>query len=294
MHEVAQQLVSALSEGSVYALVALGVALLSNILGLINFAHGDLMVLGAYVMSLFTSANSFGVAVAVGVVSTAVAAILLERVAFRPLRGASPTVLLLSSFAVSVILENVFLIVFGGTPRAIHYPDWVSAGFHVAGVSIGYLDVITFGTTVILLVALRLFLRGTVMGLAMRATAEDFEATRVVGIPANAIVPVAFLISGLLAGIAAVFWFANSSLVGSTFGLTPVLKGFIAAILGGIGSLSGPVLGAYLLAFVEGFFVLVLPDSAVPYSEALVYVVVILVLFLRPQGLLSRNVEQKA
>lgn len=294
MHEVLQQLISSLSVGSVYALVALGVALLSNILGLVNFAHGDLMVLGAYAMSLFTMSDSFVIAVAVGIASTAVAAVLLERVAFRPVRGASPTVLLLTSFAVSVILQNVFLVVFGGSPRPIPYPGWSGESVELAGLSIGYLDIVTLLTTALLLVLLRIFLYKTVLGLAMRATAEDFQATRAVGIPANAIVPVAFVISGALAGIAAVFWFSNSALVGANMGLSPVLKGFIAAILGGLGSLSGPVLGAFLLAFAEGFFQLVLPGSVLPYSEALVYSAVVVVLFLRPQGLLVRSVEQKA
>jgi branched-chain amino acid transport system permease protein len=294
MHEIAQQFVSALAVGSVYALVALGIAVLYNILGLINFAHGELMVVSAYVMSLFTSPAVFGLVVVVGIIAASVATLALERVAFRPVRGAPATTLLLTSFAVSVILQNVCLAVFGGPPRPIPYPDWTRTDFEVAGISIGYFEVVTFVVTLLILGLLTLALRRTVIGIAWRAAAEDFPATRLVGIRANAVILVAFAVSGALAGIAAVFWFSNSGLVGATSGLAPVLKGFIAAILGGLGTLSGPVLGGFLLAALEAFFQIVLPTGALPYVDAFVFVVVIAVLFLRPQGLLTRVAVQKA
>lgn len=294
MHEIAQHAVSALSVGSVYALVALGIAVLYNILGLVNFAHGNLMVLPAYVMSLFASGAPFVVVVFTGIVGAIAAMLLLERVAFRPVRGAPPTTLLLSSFAVSVVLQNVYLATFGGPPRPIPYPGWTRSEFVVGGISIGYFDVVTFGVTLAILAGLTLALRRSVIGIAMRAAAEDFPATRLVGIRANSVIIAAFAVSGALAGVAAVFWFSNSALVQATSGLTPVLKGFIAAILGGLGTLTGPVLGGFVLAAVEAFFEVVLPSSAVPYADALVFVVVIAVLYVRPQGLLTRTAVQKA
>ncbi len=294
MQEILQQLVTALSAGAVYALVALGVALLSNILGLINFAHGDLMVLGAYAMTLPLLGGSFVLVALVGILVTALGAVILERIAFRPVRGASPTVLLLTSFAVSVVLQNVYLAAFGGPPRSIPYPEWTSHQLMVGDVAIRAFDLVTVGVTFAILAALALVLRRSVIGLAMRAAAEDFQATRIVGIPANTVVVAAFAVSGVLAGVAAIFWFSNAGLVGPNSGLSPVLKGFIAAILGGMGTLSGPVLGAFLLALAEGVFQVVLPTGALPYTDAFVFIVVIVVLFLRPQGLLSRRVVQKA
>jgi len=289
MREAAQQTVSALSVGSVYALVALGIGILYNILRLVNFAHGDLLTLAAYVMSLYGHSVGFALVVVSGLGAATGAGLLLERVAFRPMRGAPPATLLLTSFAVSVILESVYLLVFGGPPRPIPYPSWTRAHFVVAGVSVGWMEVASLVTTMIVLVLLGLALRYTVLGLALRAAAEDFPITRLMGIRANVVILAAFAISGAVAGIAAVFWFANSALVGPTAGLTPVLKGFIAAILGGLGSLSGVVMGGFLLAGAEALFQAVLPASALPYVDALVFMIVILVLFVRPQGLLTRT-----
>jgi len=282
---------STLSSGGVYALVALGIAVLYSILRLVNFAHGELMVIGAYAMSVLSVSGVPFVVVAIAAPLAAMAtALVLERLVFRPARGAPDTTLLLMSFTVSVILQNVLLFSFGGTPREIDFPGWMESSFSVGTAQVAWLDVATFGTVVVVLIALTLVLHRTVIGIALRAAAEDFEATRLMGIRANRVVVAAFAVSGAVAGIAAVFWFAKAGVIGPNEGTAPLLSGFIAAIIGGLGTLTGAVLGGFLLAFVEALFQTFLSGTYLPYANAFVFLVVIAVLLVRPGGLLNRDV----
>jgi branched-chain amino acid transport system permease protein len=221
------------------------------------------------------------------ILAATVAAVLMERVAFRPLRGAPIAGMLLGSLALSIVIQNVFLLFAGARPKTISVPNWTQSNFHVAGVVIGWLDVATWLVTAAVLIGVIVFLRRSVRGLALRAAAEDFEMTRMMGIRANGIIRGAFAVSGLLAGIAAFFFLATASLVAPGSGFIPLLKGFIAAVIGGLGSLSGAVLGGFVLAGFEVSFQLVLPEGAAPFIDAVVFGVVILVLLLRPHGLLA-------
>jgi branched-chain amino acid transport system permease protein len=283
-----QQLINGLSLGGIYALLALGLALVFSIMGLINFAHGDLMTLTGYGSIWGLSLGlPFGAAILLGLSTAVVAAVLMERIAFRPLRGASAASMLLSSFAISTILHILFQNLISARPQAIPYPSifvgTFDLGFAIVGVIQGVSILVTFAT----LVALSGFLRHSTLGIGMRAAAQDFAAARVMGLNANRLIGTAFGISGLLAGIAAVLWIGQRGSVDPAMGLLPVIKAFIAVVLGGLGSLSGAVLGGILLGVIEVMLRAYLPDGLLPYREAISLSIIIGILLLRPKGLLG-------
>lgn len=289
MADAAQYLIDAAALGSIYALVALGLAIVFSVLRLINFAHGELLTVSAYAMAWISAANfPWEAALAVAIAMAVAAALLLERVSFRPVRNAEPTTLLLTSFGVSLILQNVILMLMGPRPVAIVYAPWTMATFTIAGVRIEWMQVATLATTVLCLVALNYILNRTVLGISLRAAAEDFTTTRLMGVRANRLTAGAFALSAILAGLAAVFWFANSGLILPSSGFVPVMKGFICAVIGGLGSLTGAVVAAYLLALTETAFGVFLPTEYQPYGEAIVFSVVIVFLTFRPEGLFGK------
>jgi branched-chain amino acid transport system permease protein len=286
--EAVQQVVNWLSLGGIYALLALGVAVVFSILGLINFAHGELVTIGGYSMLvLFGAGLPWPIVFALGIVAAGVAAVLMERIAFRPVRGAPQVTVLLTSLALSLIIQNVFLLFVGARPKSVGLPTWTSANFHVGGIVLQWIDVVTLVVTVLVLIGLTLFLRRSILGLALRAAADDLSVTRLMGIPAQRVVMGAFAVSGLLAGIAAIFFLSQTALVGPTTGFTPLLKGFIAAVIGGLGSLSGAVVGGYVLAGLEILFQATLPTELLPTADAVVFGIVVLVLLVRPHGILG-------
>ncbi|PSJ60445.1 branched-chain amino acid ABC transporter permease [Mesorhizobium soli] len=289
-----QQLVNALSLGGTYALLALGLAVVFSIMGLINFAHGELMTAAGYGMCFALIAGlPFGVAVIVAIVVAVVLVLLMERIAFRPVRGASGTTLLLTSFAVSAILRVLFQNFVSARPKPVPMPMSLSGTIEIAGLHIGIIQAISILMTVVMLVGLNIFLRTTVLGRAMRAASEDFAIVRLMGIRANAVVATAFAISGLLAGVAGVLWVAQRGSVDPLMGFLPVLKAFIAAIIGGLGSLSGAVAGGFLLGFIEVLLQAYLPENLLGYRDAFTILLVIGVLLFAPQGLLARKVALK-
>ena len=288
-HEAAQQVVNALSLGSVYALLALGVAAVFSVLGLINFAHGELVTLSGMMMFLLgTNGVPWAIIVPITILTGGAAAVAMERIAFRPVRGAPAITLLLTSLGLSIIIQNIFLVTgFGARSKDIHIPDWSNSTFHVGKVIVLWFDVATVLTTMAALALLTLFLRKSVRGLALRAASEDITMTRMMGIKANSVITVAFFVSGLLAGIAAFFYIGALGQVGYNYGFTPLLKGFVAAVIGGLGSLTGAVLGGFILAALEIFFQVTLPTENTPLYEAIVFAIVVFVLLVRPQGLLA-------
>jgi branched-chain amino acid transport system permease protein len=213
----------------------------------------------------------------------------MERIAFRPLRGASLVTLLIASFAVSLFLQTVFQI-FAGTDKGIELPSWVDDVVDVGPYTISVLKIVMTGVTLLTLLLLTLFLKRTLLGIAMRAAAEDFEVTRLMGVRANAVVIAAFFLSGLLAGLASLFYFTQSGSVGPFDGTEPVVKAFIAVVIGGLGSLTGAVVGGFALGITEVVFDAALPTGAQPFGTAFALLVVIAILLLRPQGLVGRPV----
>lgn len=291
MEVFAQQAVNALTLGGTYALLALGLAMVFSIMGLINFAHGDLMTIGGY--AIWFGAMVLGapmwIVVPLSVLVVLLSAVAIERVAFRPVRGASGTTMLLTSFAVSIILQVLFQTLLSARPKGIQFPAQLSQAVNVLGIRIGVLQLISMSIVVVALVAIVLFLRFTTLGIGMRAAAEDFPVARLMGLRANGIVSAAFAISGFLAGLAAFIWVAQRGAVDPTMGLVPVIKAFIAAVLGGLGSLPGAVLGGFILGAAETVFRASLPDGMLPFSDAFSLLIVLVILLFMPQGILGKT-----
>jgi branched-chain amino acid transport system permease protein len=281
-----QQLINALALGGTYALLALGLAMVFSVLGLINFAHGELMTLTGYGIFFSLSAGlPYWLALAMGFLLAVAAAILMERIAFRPVRDASPTTMLLTSFAVSTILHIAFQNLISARPKAIPVPDFFAGAVSIGSLQIGAIQLISIIVTALSLLALTAFLKRSMLGIAMRAAAQDFNVTRLMGINANLVISGAFAISGALAGIAGILWLFQRGSVDPMMGFLPVLKAFIAVVLGGLGSLSGAVIGGFILGFLEVGLRAYLPDGLLAYREAISLALVIAVLFYWPQGL---------
>ena len=292
MDYLIQQLINALALGGTYALLALGLAVVFSILGLINFAHGELMTIAGY--SLFfalLSGLSFPVSIVVALISAMVCAVVMERVAFRPVRRSSGTIMLLTSFAVSSILHTGFQNFISARPKPIAVPEILSGAFTLGFVHVGVIPLMSIVVTWLSLLALTLFLRYSMLGLAMRAAAQDFGVTRLMGIDANRVISTSFAISGLLAGIAGLLWLFQRGSVDPMLGFVPVLKAFIAAVLGGMRSLPGAVLGGFVLGATEVLLRAYLPDNLLGFRDSISLAVVIGLLLLFPNGLLARRQE---
>jgi branched-chain amino acid transport system permease protein len=289
-----QNLINALSLGSLYAMLALGIALIFGIMRLVNFAHGELIMAGGYVLYLLTykvahvpwPAYFFAV-----LGSTALLALLMERIAFRPIRNAPAATLLIASFAISYGLQHVALSVFGGLPQPIVFPAFAIQTFSVGTFFVSKIDVATIIVTFALIGALAAFLKWTPVGVQMRAAAEDFTMARLVGVNANKVIATAFAISGLLAGVVSFFYLAKVGTVVPNIGLSPVLVGLVAVVVGGLGSLFGAALGGYVLAMITIMSQAYLPYAVAPFRDALVFGSVIAILLLRPQGLLVARTQ---
>lgn len=288
-----QQLFNAVSLGGTYALLALGLAIVFSIMGLINFAHGELMTITGYTLYFcglaglpFLMAAPVGIAVAIG------AALIMERAAFRPVRNASPATLLVTSFAVAIILQTLFQNLISTRPRPVVLPDFLSGTVEIGGFLIGNNQLLSIVVAVGMMVFLNWFLKNTPVGIAMRGAAEDFSVARLMGVRADAVIAGAFALSGLLAGVAGILWVSQRASVDPFMGFTPVVKAFIASILGGLGSLTGAVAGGLLLGVVEIFLTAYLPESLIEFKEPIGLAFLVCVLLVRPNGLLpARNLH---
>lgn len=279
-----QDFINALSLGSLYALLALGVALIFGIMSLINFAHGELIMIGAYGLFLFSGPPAL-VLFAVTIAVVALAAVTMERVAFRPVRGADPATLLVTSFAISFMLQNLTLVIAGGRAKSVDILPSLQGVIELGEIRIDKLDLAIIGTTALLVLGLGVLLKRTSIGIQMRASAENFDAARLMGVRANRVVAVAFAVSGVLASVAAIFLVARGGAAFPTIGLAPVLIAFVSVVIGGLGSLRGAVAGAFVLGFLTVALQAWLPASLTPYRDAFVYTAVIVILLARPQGI---------
>lgn len=290
-----QQIVNAISLGGIYALLALGLAVVFSIVSLINFAHGELMTVAGYGL-FFAIAISmpFPVALVMAIFMAVAVALLTERFAFRPMRKADVTGLLLTSFAVSAILRVFFQNGISARPKPVPLPGALSGTVSIGFAHVGIVPLLSIVTTALSLLLLTLFLKRTTLGKAMRAAAEDFQVLRLMGIKANRVISVAFAVSGALAGISAVLWIAQRGSVDPLMGFVPVLKAFVAAVIGGLGSLSGAVAGGFALGILEVLFQAFLPAAALPFRDAFVLGVVVLILVWRPDGLIPATVSRRS
>ena len=314
-----QQVVNALSAGSLYALMAVGLAMVFGILRLINFAHGDLMMIAAYIAVFCLGAGlSLIVSLPVIVLGTVIVGLLMERVAYRPILGAPDVAVLLSSFAVGQILQNGTLLTtrLVGKPQLIAFPspDLLNGVVTLGAITIPKVNVASFVAWIVLLGLLSLFVTRTNLGLSMRAAAEDLAAARLVGIKVNRVVATAFAIGSALAAVAGLLYSVQAGQINPYMGFTPVLKAFIAAVIGGFGSIAGAVLGGYVLGVLEvlvtslagigdllpagsvppeirDFLQHWLPSGLASWRDAIVFIVLILVLLVRPQGIVGRRAQ---
>jgi branched-chain amino acid transport system permease protein len=290
MGEILQFMINALSLGGLYALMALGLALVYSILRLVNFAYGELVMVGGYTLLVVGQAAAIPwlIVAALAIFVAVVTSLLLERVAFRPVRHASATTMLITSFAVSVLLQNAALLLVSPRPQAVRIPSFFVENIRMGELLIAKSHLVTTIVSLVLLGLLTLFLKRTILGSALRAAADDFVMTRLLGIRANRVIATAFAISGALAGVVSLFWIGRSASVIPQIGLTPVLVAFVASVIGGMGSLTGAVVGGYVLGFVTVTLNTFLPQAFLDFRQAFVFAVVILVLLLRPQGLVRR------
>ena len=210
----------------------------------------------------------------------------MERIAFRPVRNSSGATMLVTSFAVAMILQVLFQNFISVRSQAVNIPDVISGSILIGGMVIGTNKLLAIVSTIVMLVLLDRFLSKQKYGIAMRAAAEDFAVARLMGIRANTVIAGAFAISGLLAGVAAILWVSQRASVDPLMGFTPVLKAFIAAILGGLGSLRGAVAGGFLLGFIEIYLAAFLPAELQEFRDPIGLGIVVLVLVMRPNGLL--------
>jgi branched-chain amino acid transport system permease protein len=282
---VVQTSIDAITLGSLYALYALGIGLIFGIMRLINFAHGELVMAGGYSLVLLSSLW-LPVRTVVAVALAVALALAMERVAFRPVRGANPATLLVTSFAVSIILQSAAEMAFGALPRSTNVSTTLTESFVAGPILIPKLSVLTVAVTIVLLVGLVAFFRRTSLGVQMRAAAEDFSMARLMGVRANRVIAVAFAMSGILAGIAALLVVAQTGSVQTTTGVNVVVIAFVATILGGIGSLVGAVLGGFVLGVLTVALQASLPLELLPFRDAFVFGLVLLMLVVRPRGLI--------
>ncbi|MBS5038807.1 MAG: branched-chain amino acid ABC transporter permease [Fusobacterium sp.] len=288
------QIINGLQIGSIYALISLGYTMVYGIAQLINFAHGDIIMVGAYI-SLFSipAFTRMGLPVWLTMIPAVIVCVLLgmftERVAYRPLRNSPRISNLITAIGVSLFLENLFMKLF--TPNTRPFPKvFTQPPITFAGLHLNFGTVVTIIVTIILSVGLQYFMKKTKYGKAMLATSEDYGAARLVGINVDHTIQLTFAIGSGLAAVAAVLYVASYPQVQPLMGSMPGIKAFIAAVLGGIGILPGAVLGGFILGIVESLTRAYLSSQL---ADAFVFAILIIVLLVKPTGILGKNVREK-
>ena len=288
-----QQMVNGFSLGSMYALIAIGYTMVYGVLRLINFAHGDIMMVGAYValFSMTSMSLPFGFALIVAVVVSAILGISTDKIAYKPLRNAPRISLLITAIGISFLLENIFQVVFGGTPRSFSVPPFFENIIKIGAINLPVSAIFVPVITIFLLCIVLYLLYKTKYGIAIRALAFDINTVNLMGIDANLIIAVVFAIGSSLAAIGGVFWAINYPSIDPLMGVLIGLKAFAAAVLGGIGSVGGAVLGGFIIGFTEVVAVALFPDLA-GFKDAFAFIFLILVLLFKPTGILGYNFEK--
>jgi len=288
-----QQLVNALSLGSIYALIALGYTMVYGIIQLINFAHGDVLMVGAYVGFFCMTTLRLGIieSLLISMVVCALLGVVIERVAYRPLRNSPRITLLITAIGVSLILEYTMMYFLGAGVRAYPKPTGFMAGsFMIGEVQVKNLQLIIVAVSVVLMVVLQIIVKTTRIGKAMRAVSQDAEASRLMGISVDSTISITFAIGSALAGAAGVLWGVYYTSINPLMGMMPGLKAFVAAVLGGIGLIPGALVGAFAIGAAE---TVVSQVGGSTYKDAAVFAILIIVLILKPTGLLGKNQKEK-
>ncbi len=287
------EIINAIKLGSIYALIAIGYSIVYSILGLINFAHGDLMMVAVY--SLWVLMNlkiPFALAVILAVIITMLLAIITERVAYRPLLNNGEETLIITSLAVSILLQSISQAVFGIDNKALKVPVFFTKRIQIADFTVSVMNFVILAVTIVSVIVLAFILKKTRIGLAMRAIKDNSLAADFMGINRKAVIVAAFGIGSALAALAGITYTGEYVSFDPQMGFMLGIKAFIAAVIGGLGSITGAALGAFVLAFLEIFFAGYLPDSIASYQTVFVFLILILVLLVRPDGLLGKNAKR--
>ena len=294
MDALISYLVNVISLGGTYALLALGLAVVFSVLGLINFAHGELMTLTGYVLLAgILTGQPFWLAVLVAVIAGGISAALMEFAAFRPVRNASGATLLMTSFAVSMLLQVLFQNGISPRGQAVPVPTWLTTSLSIGNSQISKVQIMSITVSVLSLLALKFFFDRSYWGWAIRAAADDFEIVGLMGVKASRLITFAFLLSGLLAGVAGVLWVIQRGSVDPLMGFKPVLAAFIVAVIGGLGSLTGAVAGGFILSAIEIALQTWLPPNVMPYRDAVTYTLVVIILSIFPNGIFGKKTQEK-
>lgn len=286
-----QTLIGGLRIGSIYALMALGYTMVYGIAKMLNFAHGDIIMVGAYaVISTVALAHLPGlVGIAISILVCALLGVTIEFLAYRPLRKAPSLAVLITAIGVSYLLQSLALLIFKSDPRAfpsiIHIPE-----INIGGVIIDGMTLLTLSVTALIMIVLTLFINKTKIGKAMRAVSEDKDAAELMGISVNRTITVTFAIGSALAAVASIFFGATYTYIKPTTGSMPGIKAFTAAVFGGIGSIPGAMLGGILLGIIEQMSKVYISTL---WTDAIVFGVLVIVLVVKPTGLLGKKIGEK-
>ena len=293
MHDAAyyiQLLLSGVTVGSLYALIAIGYTMVYGILRLINFAHGDIFMMAGFFMVYISASCSLAVSIPLVLLLTVILGVAIERAAYKPLRTAPRMSVMISAIGVSYLLQNLANYITGGIARA--YPDipFFTQVMNVGGLSIKRITIITPILTIVLVASLVVLIQKTKIGMAMRAAAKDFETAQLMGIKINAVISMTFVIGSFLAAVGAMLYFTNYPSVAITSGGMPGLKAFVAAVFGGIGSIPGAVVGAFIIGLCEE---IIKGLGYTTFSDAFTFALLIVVLCVKPTGLFGEKVTDK-
>ena len=286
-----ETLLNGLSAGSTYAMIALGYTMVYGIAKMLNFAHGDVIMVGGY--TLFIASTMMGMnpllALLLAVVLCAVIGMVIEKLAYKPLRGASPLAVLITAIGVSNLLQSLAQIIFGSAPKMATVYDF--GVIKMFGATIQISSLVTLGVTFVVMVALTMFVKYTRIGRAMIAVSEDRSAAQLMGINVNSIITITFAIGSALAALAGMFYLLKAPSVSSTLGAMPGIKAFTAAVIGGIGSIPGAMLGGILLGMIESISYKI--TAIAPYTDAIEFSILILILLVKPNGFLGKKRREK-
>ncbi len=291
-----QHLANGISLGSVFALLAIGYTMVYGILRLINFAHGEIFMVGTYV-AFYLMTSTFltlpwYIAIFIAIIITIIFGMTVEKVAYAPLRNQPRISVMISAIGASFFIQNLGIVVFGGRPKAFPVPDIFSRIIKIGDVSIVSVTFFIPIVTLILLAILLYIVNHTKTGMAMRAVSKDYEASRLMGINVNTIISITFAIGSALACFGGIMWGFKYPQLLPVMGLIPGLKCFIAAVIGGIGDIKGAVIGGFLLGLLEILLVALFPALSA-YRDAFAFILLIVILLVKPTGIMGKNLTEK-
>ena len=282
-----------ISVGGQYALIAIGYTMVYGILRLINFAHGDVFMVAGLLGIYLSASFPLYVALPLVVILTVALGFCIERVAYKPLRSAPRMSVMISAIGVSYLLQNTATYITGGQPMIYPSLPFLSDTITVAGTSIKWVVILTPFLVVALVILLTLLINRTKVGMAMRAVAKDFETSQLMGIKINSVISITFVIGSALAAIGSMLYFTTYSSVVPTVGSMPGLKAFVAAVFGGIGSIPGAVIGAFLIGICENFVKILPFEGATTFVDAFTFALLIIILVFKPTGLFGEKATDK-